>query len=126
MQPLQQRLPNEVIAHIFREVDDFLWMTCRQLSRELRAEIEFPMQTVRLKDTIIYWSVDGRIAHIPLSARLPFTRFFDDDVTAYFKANIEECMRTDSQAVRKLTDFHDFQLFEHDVSTYEKKKVHES
>ncbi|KAL1597590.1 hypothetical protein SLS59_007287 [Nothophoma quercina] len=68
------------------------------------------------------WSVEGRIAHNPLPAHLPFTRFSDDDVTAYFKANIEERMRTDSPAVEKLTDFYDFQLFEHEVSTYDEIK----
>ena len=108
MQPLQQRLPNEVIAHIFREPGDFLWMTCRQLSCELRTEVEFPTQTVHLKDTIIYWPVDGRIAHIPLPARLPFTRFSDNDVTSYVKAHIEERMHTDSPAVRTLVNIHDF------------------
>ena len=125
MQPLQQRLPNEVIAHIFREADDFLWVTCRQLSCELRAEVEFSTQTVHLKDTIIYWPVDGRIAHVPLPARLPFTRFSDDDVISCSKANIEERMHMDSPAVRVLMDVHDFQSLS-TISPPTTEEVHES
>lgn len=89
---LQQALPTEIITLIFFHIDDdvFLWVACRQLSRKMRAEVDFLFRTIQPKETIIYWPHNGLITERPMLAHLKFSHTSGDGTSAYFKVTIDE------------------------------------
>jgi hypothetical protein len=76
-------LPQEIINLVLRNVDDdpFLWVSCRQVSRAFRREIEFLFQQTRLRETVLNMQM----------YRSTFSRLSPDGQTAFFK----RCFLTD-------------------------------
>ena len=112
--PPQQVLPTELLNLVFRHIDDdaFVWVVCRQLSRMLRAEVDFLFRSRQLKECTIYWPQSGMIATSPLLARLDFSHTSDDGDIACFKVSVAVKPRSG-----KAPSFHDFEAA---VATYEK------
>jgi len=102
----QQALPIEVMSLVFRHIDDdsFVWVVCRQLSRKLRAEIDFLFRSRKLKDCTIHWPLSGLIATSPLLARLGFSNTSDDCDIAYSKVSMAVNPRSG-----KAASFRDFE-----------------
>lgn len=112
----QQALPTELLSLIFRHIDDdaFVWVVCRQLSRRLRAEVDFLFRSRQLRECTIYWPRSGLIATSPLRSRLDFSHISDDGDSAYFRVFVAVNPRSS-----KAPDFCDFEAA---VATYEKTK----
>lgn len=112
----QQALPTEVMNLVFRHVNDdaFLWVVCRQLSRKLRAEVDFLFRSRQLEECMIYWPSSGLVALSPLLACLSLSHTSNNGDTAYFKVSMKVNPRTG-----KAPSFRDFDVA---VATYQKTK----
>jgi hypothetical protein len=112
----QQALPTELLNLVFRQIDDdaFVWVVCRQLSRRLRAEVDFSFRSRQLKQCTIYWPLSGLITTSPLLARLNFSHVSDDGDIAYFRVSMVVNSRSG-----KVPNFRDFEVA---VAAYGKTK----
>lgn len=54
---LPKTLPVEIINLVLREIEEgsFLWVVCRQMPREMRAEVEYIFQSAQLRKASVYW-----------------------------------------------------------------------
>ncbi|KAF1358577.1 hypothetical protein EJ07DRAFT_179800 [Lizonia empirigonia] len=90
---LLKTLPPEIINLVLREIEDgsFLWVVCRQVSREIRAEVEFMFQSAQLRKASVYWPGNDHPTPAQGNAfEFHFSRISEDGASVYLKIDLAQ------------------------------------